>query len=317
MTDAAPQNDNKIELSILIASYNTATLTTTALASIAETVKTAHEVIVIDNGSTDETLPRIARDFSNVQVIEMGRNSGYAVANNTGAARARGQYLLIANTDICALPGGIDTMVDWARRRPEDGIWGMRTLFSTLEINPTFCWRRISLVSAICRTFAITSVFRRWPSANPEACPEGLSSEPVSVDIVTGCFLLISRGHWDRLGGFDPAFGYYGEDADLCLRAIALGAQPTILPLSGVVHLGGGSKVDPAEGRIAMLAARIGLIRRHMRGPAQPLAVWLTRLDPILRLGFYRLQAAFGRDRGRSLVLRQTWQQRSRWWTGY
>lgn len=308
---------SQVILSILMTSYNTAAMTETALASIEATTQTAHEVILIDNGSTDDTLARISQHFPKVRVIAMGHNTGYAVANNTGAARARGQFLLIANSDICALEGGIDRLVDMAGRLPTAGIWGMRTLSASMQINPTFCWRRISVFSIFCRTFALSAVFRRWNFANPESCPEGVSSEPVGVDVVTGCFLLISRGLWDRLGGFDPAFAFFGEDADLCLRAIGYGAQPTIVPLSGVIHLGGGTAMGSVERRICMLAARIGLIRRHMRGPAQSLAIWLTRLDPALRLQFHKLCRALGHGTASLVVQRQVWNQRAKWWSGY
>ena len=61
------------------------------------------------------------------------------------------------------------------------------------------------------------------------------------VDIVVGCFLMISLEDWNTLGGFDLKYFMYGEEADLCLRARALGVQPAITPNATIMHLVGAS----------------------------------------------------------------------------
>ena len=75
------------------------------------------------------------------------------------------------------------------------------------------------------------------------------------VDIVSGCFLLITRELWNRLGGFDPVFLMYGEDADLCLRARKLGARPMVTPEATIVHYGGASEACQA-GKLEKLLAK-------------------------------------------------------------
>ena len=62
-----------------------------------------------------------------------------------------------------------------------------------------------------------------------------------------GCFFLITRSLWQRLGGFDPLFFMYGEEADLCLRAKRLGARPVLAPQATIIHYGGASETKRAS----------------------------------------------------------------------
>lgn len=76
-----------------------------------------------------------------------------------------------------------------------------------------------------------------------------------------GSFFLITKAFWDELGGFDPAFFMYGEEADLCARA--KGARPAVSPDAVIVHFGGGSSRMFSDKMIYVLGCRVGLIKRH------------------------------------------------------
>jgi GT2 family glycosyltransferase len=88
------------------------------------------------------------------------------------------------------------------------------------------------------------------------------------VDIISGCFLLIHRALWERLGGFDPAFFMYGEDADLCLRARALGARCIVCPDATLIHHGGASEPVRADKLVRLFRAKAQLMHRHWRALA-------------------------------------------------
>ena len=97
---------------------------------------------------------------------------------------------------------------------------------------------------------------------NPEAFGGWDRSSVRNVDIVSGCFFLINRTLWDRLGGFDPAFFMYGEEADLCLRARKLGARPIVSPSATIVHYGGASTSSTLKQRMLLLKAKATLMHR-------------------------------------------------------
>lgn len=79
-----------------------------------------------------------------------------------------------------------------------------------------------------------------------------------SVPALTGAFLLIHRGLWERLEGFDERYFLYGEDVDLCMRAWRLGARPMFTPAAGHLHHGGGSST-PEQRLIAILRGKATL----------------------------------------------------------
>ena len=100
------------------------------------------------------------------------------------------------------------------------------------------------------------------------------------VDIVTGCFFLIKRELWQRLGGFAPEFFMYGEDADLCLRARKLGFRPAITPTATIVHYGGATEQDTIRKNERLLAAKSLLIKKYYSKLVAPIAICLLMLRP-------------------------------------
>jgi GT2 family glycosyltransferase len=74
---------------------------------------------------------------------------------------------------------------------------------------------------------------------------------------------LIHRTFWDRLGGFDPAFFMYGEDADLCARAWADGGRCVICPDATLIHHGGASEPVRADKLVRLFSAKAMLFRKH------------------------------------------------------
>ena len=304
------------DLSVLIVSYQTRALTLDAVAAaLAQTGPTV-EVIVVDNASTDGSARAIADRFAGVTLLAQTRNLGFARACNLAAGRARGDYLLLLNPDTRACPGTFAALMDFARRHPQAGIWGGRTLDPQGRLDPRSCAGRPSLWSILAQAAGLATL---WPQSrlfNPEALPGWARDTPRQVAVVIGCFLLIRRDFWQALGGFDPAYFMYGEDVDLCLRAARAGARPAITPEATIVHAAGASQ--PAAPReIQVLAGRIRTVRRHLPRWQQGLAVWAIRLGVGLRLGCYRAASLFPQARPHRDRQRQVWARRAEWWHGY
>jgi GT2 family glycosyltransferase len=140
------------------------------------------------------------------------------------------------------------------------------------------------------------------------------------VDIVTGCFLMIDRKFWQQLGGFDPLFFMYGEEADLCYRARRLGARPTITPNATIIHFESASDVVPLEKRIKVFRARISLIDRQMWPVTRDLGRLLHLLAPLTRWWCYRFGAFLTGRRELDQTAdhwRAIWERRSEWRRGF
>jgi N-acetylglucosaminyl-diphospho-decaprenol L-rhamnosyltransferase len=306
----------KPQLSIIIISFNTRDITLACLESVyAQTRETGFEVIVLDNASTDGSADAVAARFPAVLLIRNPTNLGFAGGNNAAVRHASGEYLLLLNPDTVVLDGAIDKLMAFARARPEAGIWGGRTLFADGSLNATYCWKRQTVWSAFCCGTGLSSMFRGSRVLDPEAMGAWNREETPEVDIVSGCFLLITRALWDKLGGFDPAFFMYGEEADMCLRAREQGARPRITTAATIIHLGGASEKVRSDKLVRLIKAKTLLIRRHWSAPAARVGVAMLTFWPLSRAMVWSLLAPLKGDAGResAQVWSGVWMRRREW----
>jgi N-acetylglucosaminyl-diphospho-decaprenol L-rhamnosyltransferase len=312
----------QIDVSILVVSFNTKALTLAALSSIVrETSDTRFEIIVVDNASSDGSAEAIAAHPAQVKLIALSNNIGFARANNVAAHHARGRYILLLNPDTVVQDRAIDRLVEFADFNPKAMIWGGRTLFENGMLNPSSCWKRMTLWNQICRATGLAALFSKTEFFNGEALGGWRRDAVRHVDIVSGCFLLIGRDTWTTLDGFDPDFFMYGEEADLCLRASRqLGAQPLVTPTATIIHLGGASETARSGKLIKLLAAKATLINRHWFMPTRLLGRIVLAAWPVSRLIVLQIAATLtGSDRLRlnAMVWRTVVSAYRSWFHGY
>jgi GT2 family glycosyltransferase len=319
MAFVARGEDRPVDLSILVVSYNTKAITLEALSSLFRYPPPVDfQVIVLDNQSPDGSGEAIRKAFPKVDLIAHPTNVGFARANNIAAERARGRRLLLLNPDTVTLENSHGALWAFAEREPDRGIWGGRTLYGDLSLNPTSCWGRITLWSLLCSSLGLTHAFPDSPLFNPETYGGWRRDTQADVDIVTGCFFLIDTELWRRLGGFDKAFFMYAEEADLCLRAKALGARPAITPDAEIVHLGGASESIAVDKIVRLMRGRATLIRKHWSPPARALGLalmWLWSASRLVGSSFLSgRRDAPGTSKSKWSAI---WRRRSEWLAGY
>ena len=216
--------------------------------------------------------------------------------------------------------GAIDRLMDFARRTPDAQIWGGRTLFADGSLNPSSCWRQMTLWNLICRATGLTGVFKDSALFNAEAYAGWPRDTERDVDIVSGCFLLVPRALWEKLGGFDPVFFMYGEEADFCLQARKFGARPRVTPEATIIHYGGASEATRAGKMVKLLAAKSLLIRRHW----SPITAWagvgllaawpLTRAIALTLAGIVTRRSSYIEA---ARTWREIWHHRRDWLGGF
>jgi N-acetylglucosaminyl-diphospho-decaprenol L-rhamnosyltransferase len=281
MTGTGPAIDSSaiegpaIDVSVIVVSYNTRELTMAALTSLPEAWDDlTAEIIVVDNASTDGSAEAICAAFPNVTVAHSKENLGFARAVNLAATRARGRYLLLLNPDT--VPDGkfIAELVEFAGKNPDRGVYGGRTV---REDGSDFLagYAFPTLWSAFCFASLLSTVARNSRWFNPEELPGLDRSQPVAVPALSGCLFMADRELFTQLGGFDPRYFMYGEDADFCRRAALIGAQPTLVPSARVVHLGG--KSSSSAGKVEMLMrGKMTLLDKHWKRPGLYKALLMT-----------------------------------------
>lgn len=305
----------------MIISFNTRDLTLSAIRTLYEnTTDTAFHTVVLDNASSDGSADAIAAEFPQVELIRSKENLGFARANNEVAGVAKTEWLLLLNPDTEVHPGAVDRLMDFARSRPGGGIYGGRTVFPDGRLNIASCWRRITLWSTLCSATGLTALFPRSEVFNPEAMPSWKRDSIREVDVVVGCFLLIRRSLWNTLGGFDLRYFMYGEEADLCARARALGWRPAITPEAEIMHIVGAASARRPDKVLVLAKARTTLIRDHWPSWQVPFGVGLMWGWGASRKAAAEMLARL-RPGERSTQRRETWahvwRHRRDWLSGY
>ncbi|WP_252737388.1 glycosyltransferase family 2 protein [Citreicella sp. C3M06] len=301
------------ELTVIVVSYNTRDLTLACLRTLfAATHSARAHVVVFDNASSDGSADAVAAAFPQVELIASAENLGFARANNVVAQAARTDWLLLLNPDTEVHDGAIDTLLAFSKARPEAGITGGRTVFPDGSLNIASCWMRITPWSAFCMATGLTAAFRGSAAFNPEGMGSWARDNVREVDIVVGCFLMIRKSLWDKLGGFDLKYFMYGEEADLCLRARALGYRPAIIPKAQIMHLVGAASGKRADKLRMVAKARATLIRDHWPAWQQPFGLAMMWLWAALRRVASGLRGGAAAEKWRSV-----WATRADWLAGY
>ncbi|MEM7731333.1 MAG: glycosyltransferase family 2 protein [Pseudomonadota bacterium] len=310
---------NPPEITVIMVSYKTRDLTLRALETLHATTKSAFNTILFDNASDDGTAEAVAAKFPDVDVIASPKNLGFAKANNLAVQRADTEWLLLLNPDTECHAGAVDNLLAFSKSHPEAGITGGRTVFPDGSLNIASCWMRITPWSTFCNATGLRALFPKSEVFNSEAIGAWPRDSVREVDIVVGCFLMIPRALWERLGGFDLRYFMYGEEADLCLRAKALGYRPMITPDAQIMHLVGASSSSSRVTHVVMVAkARMTLIQDHWSRPTVAFGRAMMTIWAGLRaFGLSALARTTGQKKEAASTWRRIWAERFNWRQGY
>jgi hypothetical protein len=232
--------DCAIALSVIISSINTRELLSNCLQSIYRNPPgEPFEIIVVDDASTDGTSEMVRARFPGVRLSRNEINRGYTFSNNRAFDQARGQYLLLLNSDTIVLPQALDSMLAFLRMHPEAGVVGCRLLNEDGTIQGSVK----SLPNPGSALFGARSILSRMFPNNRFTRKHLLHlgrdmTTPSIVDAgyVSGASAMMPRKVVDEVGYLDTRL-FYHVDADHCKRIADAGYQCWYLPAANVIHL--------------------------------------------------------------------------------
>jgi len=232
-------------LSIVIVSFNARADLENCLASLAAAPpRLAHDVIVVDNASTDGSPDAVRSRFPQVPVIVQPRNSGFSAANNVGIRATRGELVLLLNSDTIVPAGALETLVDRLTANDDTAVAGPRLVngagVAELSFGPM-----ISPLAEVRRKLLITLHDRGFGPAR--SWVERATRRERYVDWVSGACLLVRRSDAEAVGLLDERYFLYTEDVDFCAAIRARGRRVLFTPQAQVTHLRGRSRAAVAD----------------------------------------------------------------------
>jgi GT2 family glycosyltransferase len=231
---------NKTDVSISIVSYNSGHVLKDCIDSILESAKGLRiEIIVVDNCSQDGSAGFIKSHFPRVLLIENVRNAGFGAAHNQAFKRSKGRYFLILNPDTVIFDRAINALVEFMDGNDRAGVAGCK-IFWDEEKNFMFPDLRIHSLATALIQFAPSCLYYTdnflsqwyWRSAHSIWTAQA----PVKVDGVTGGLMMIRRGLFEYVGGFDERFFLFFEEHDLLRRIKRLGQEIYYVPCAEILH---------------------------------------------------------------------------------
>jgi GT2 family glycosyltransferase len=266
------------------------------------------EVIVVDSGSADATVPMLRERFPQVILLAQGENIGYTRANNIGLARAAGRHLLLLNPDTEIIGDALPRMVAYLDAHPDTGIVGPYThntdgsYQSTRRRFPTLATAFFE--STWLQPFAPKRLLDRF-YVN-DAPPD----HTLDVDWVQGSALMARREVYAQVGGLDEGYVMYSEELDWCKRAKNAGWRVVYLADAHITHHGGKSSDQVVARRhILFQTSKLRYFRKyHGAAAAQALRVFLL-LNYAAQLGIEAAKRLAGhKPTLRDERIRQYWQ---------
>lgn len=291
-----------IDLSAVIVNWNTRDLLRDCLASLAEELTPlAHEIFVVDNGSSDGSMVMVRKEFPAVEVIENGCNLGFARANNIALQRARGRFWLLLNSDTRVKPGAIMGLLGTMEDDPEIGVAGLQLLNGDGSLQNS-----VSNAPSLLTELGNKHLLRfLWPSRYPGK--EHPGNRPVEVESVIGACMLVRASAAAAVGLLDEDYFFFLEETDWCVRMYRGGWKVVYDPRFFVYHLQGSSAGKAnVRARIEYWRSRYTFFRKH-HGPvvrAMVRAGLLVRLTVnLLAMALGNLLTFFSRPRLRDKLL--------------
>ncbi|MFI6132817.1 glycosyltransferase family 2 protein [Micromonospora sp. NPDC051141] len=249
------------QLSVLLVSWNTREETRQCLESLAATAdpQLEYEVVAVDNGSSDGSADLLAGQ-PRVRLLRNDHNAGFAAAVNQAYRQARGQLILLLNSDVRFHPGALSRMIGYLREQPEAA--GV----SPLYLNPdgTFQQHYVRLPT-FAASIALVSALRRLPGFRQALHTFQMRGEDFSRprQLASGSCMLLRRKVLEPHRIFDETFPIYWNDAVLARRLAQAGHHPWMIPDAVVTHSRGAScrLLGPAIRFRHLLGSLIGYLR--------------------------------------------------------
>lgn len=253
-----------MKLTIIIVNYNVKYFLHQCLSSVERALRGIDgEIVVVDNHSTDGSVPFLQKQHPNVHFITNQQNLGFAKANNLVLRDCHSQYALLLNPDTIIGEDTLRACLDWIDHHDRVGAVGVKML----NADGTFAkesrravptpWVSFCKMTRLCHLFPHSPWFGRYymDYLNRES--------PAQIEIVSGAFMMLQVEALKQVGLLDEIFFMYGEDIDLSYRLLQGGYHNYYVP-TRILHYKGESTQKTSLGYVNVFhQAMLLFFRKH------------------------------------------------------
>lgn len=238
LADGESSRDTSPRVAAVVVAYNSGPLLAQCACSLeAADVK---EIVLVDNASSDNSVPTAAKMVAHAKVVRAPRNLGFGGGVNLGVDATLADFVLVCNADITVERPSIERLVRRLDEDPGAAIVGPQ--LRHLDGTPAPSARAFPTVGGAWRQAFLGVLFPRGRTAtNYAARNTAIAAVGGEVDWVTGACFLVRRSAFQEVGGFDGSYFMYVEEVDLCWRLRRLGWRVLHEPRAAVSHVGGAS----------------------------------------------------------------------------
>lgn len=277
-------------LAVIILNWNGRSLLEKFLPSaVRHTISDQADLIVADNGSTDDSVEWLTENYPQVGLIRLDRNYGFAEGYNRAIEMTRYPYTILLNSDVEVPEGWWQPLLTFMRGNPDVGACQPKIRSYRSPKDFEYAGAAGGYLDRLGYPYCRGRLFESVETDNGQ-----YDGPPVDICWASGAALMVDTELYLSLGGLDPAFFAHMEEIDLCCRIHAAGRRVCAVTDSAVYHVGGASLAQ-GNPRKTYLNFRNNLLLLHKNLPKDRgrRILFIRRLADTLAWGMFLLKGDF------------------------
>lgn len=232
-----------MKIAVVILNWNGKKMLEKYLPSVTAYTTGDAEVVIADNGSTDDSIEFLRTHYPTLRIVQMDKNYGFAEGYNRALEQIEADYYVLLNDDVEVTPNWIEPVIAQMESNRLTAICQPKLLMDTQRDTFEYAGAAGGFIDNYGYPFCRGRIF------NTLEKDHGQYDDACEIFWASGAAMFVRAQVWKELGGLDGDFFAHMEEIDFCWRAKNMGYNVEYCPQSVVYHLGGGTlpKTNPRK----------------------------------------------------------------------
>lgn len=224
-----------MQTAVVILNWNGRHMMEKFLPSVTANTTGDAEVIIADNGSTDDSIEFLHSHYPSLRIIQLDQNYGFAEGYNRALAQVEADYYVLLNDDVEVTPHWIEPVIAQMQQNPQTAICQPKLLMYDRRDTFEYAGAAGGFIDSYGYPFCRGRLF------DVVEQDHGQYDDPREIFWASGAAMFVRADVWHQLGGLDGDFFAHMEEIDFCWRAKNKGYRVEYCPQSVIYHVGGGT----------------------------------------------------------------------------